>query len=69
MFCSHTKHVLPYVFFHTNSPDEGPQVEMSRSFLCLFSAVEKPIVLLLYQDAATLHPGYIGLFRNYLEPF
>ena len=24
-------------------------------------AVQKPIVLLLYQDAATLHPGYIGL--------
>ena len=45
-------------------PDEGPRVETSRSFLCLFQAVEKPIVLLLYQDAATLQPDYIGYMHG-----
>ena len=31
VFCSHTKHVYSHILVYTNSPDEGLQVERSRS--------------------------------------
>ena len=51
-----------FVRSHTNAPDEGPEVETSTSFFCLFWAVEKPIILLIFEDPAAPQLGYLVQF-------
>ena len=47
--------------YDTNSPDvSGRNVD---KFVCLFQAVEEAIILLIFEDAATLQLGYTGLFN------
>ena len=39
---------------------------MSRSSFCLFQAVEEPIILLIFENAAMLQLGYLGLYVSAL---
>ena len=41
----------------------------SEKFFCLFQAVEEPIILLIFEDAATLQLGYLGLIYCYVFYF